>query len=100
MPDRDLDPNAGFAHRLPQPSVDRAEETDVERSATSQREPIDQVTCRAGDKSCATAHAATINRATAWQPGRAGRSLLQLQKQYGNQYVKQVLSLAKNDTES
>jgi hypothetical protein len=100
MPDRDLDPNASCAHRLPQPSVSRAEETDVERSVTSQREPIDQVTCRAGDKSCATAHAATIDRATASQPGRAIRSLLQLQKQYGNQYVKQVLSLARNDPES
>src|SRR5215510_3264562 len=100
MPDRDLDPNASFARRLPQPTVDRAEQTDVERSPALQREPIDQVTCRAGDKSCATAHAAAINRATASQPARAGRSLLQLQKQYGNRYVEQVLSLARTDAES
>jgi len=100
MPDRDLDPNASFARRLPQPTVDRAEQTDVERSPALQREPIDQVTCRAGDKSCATAHAAAINRVTASQPGRAGRSLLQLQKQYGNRYVEQVLSLARTDAES
>ncbi len=27
-------------------------------------EPVDRVTCRAGDNSCANAHATTLNRAT------------------------------------
>jgi hypothetical protein len=65
-----------------------------------QREVIDQVTCRAGDKSCATAHAAAINRATAARPGRAGSALLQLQKQYGNRYVEQVVARAREGVDS
>ncbi len=100
MADRDLDPNATSIHRLVQPSADRSTQNVTESNPSVQREPVDQVTCRAGDKSCATAHAAAINRATASQPAKAGRSLLQLQKQYGNRYVKQVLSLANDDAQA
>jgi hypothetical protein len=56
---------------------------------------VDRVACRAGDESCATAHASTINRATASKPSRAEHSLLQLQRQYGNRYVERVLALSK-----
>jgi len=38
-----------------------------------EREPVDQVACRAGDNSCATAHASTLNRVTDAQPARATR---------------------------
>jgi uncharacterized protein DUF4157 len=56
---------------------------------------VDHVACRAGDDSCATAHAATLNRATSSRPSRAEHSLLQLQRQYGNRYVERVLALAR-----
>jgi hypothetical protein len=56
---------------------------------------VDRVACRAGDESCATAHASTINRATASKPSRAEHSLLQLQRQYGNRYVERVLALSR-----
>ncbi len=56
-----------------------------------QPDPLAQVSCRVGDNSCASAHAATLNRATSSQPGRAGQSLLALQRQYGNRYVQEIL---------
>jgi hypothetical protein len=62
--------------------------------ASVQREVIDKVSCRAGDASCASAHAAVINRATDARPGRANRALLQLQRRYGNHFVEQVLARA------
>jgi len=40
-----------------------------------------------------------IDRATAGRPSRAGQSLLQLQRQYGNRYVQRVLALARKGTE-
>lgn len=80
-----------------QPAVDRsAEKTEASVIQHVQRDPLDQVTCRAGDKSCAMAHASALNRSTDSQPGRAGRSLLQLQRQYGNRYVERVIALAKS----
>ena len=95
MADRRFDQNAGFAHIPLQPSIDRAEQNETASAPALQRDPVDQVTCRAGDASCAGAHASTINRATASHPARAERSLLQLQRQYGNRYVERVLSLAR-----
>jgi hypothetical protein len=56
---------------------------------------VDRVTCRDGDNSCANAHASTLNRATSLKLSRAGNSLLQLQRQYGNHYVERVLTLAR-----
>jgi hypothetical protein len=97
MGDRRFDSNAGFVHGPLQPSLGRAEQDGAQSTPALQRDPIDQVTCRAGDNSCATAHASTINRATALQPGRAEHSLLQLQRQYGNRYVERVLSLAREE---
>jgi hypothetical protein len=97
MADRRFDQNTGFTHIPLQPSVDRAEQNETASTSPLQREPVDKVTCRAGDASCATAHASTINRATASHPARAERSLLQLQRQYGNRYVERVLSLAREE---
>lgn len=56
---------------------------------------VERVACRAGDDSCAKAHASTLNRATASRPARAERSVLSLQRQYGNHYVERVLTLAR-----
>jgi|KBSMisStandDraft_5_1062788.scaffolds.fasta_scaffold55300_3 hypothetical protein len=78
------------------PAIDRLEQSDAQSTSAVDRNPTDGVTCRAGDSSCATAHASTLNRATAAHPARAGRSLLQLQKQYGNRYVKRVVALARD----
>ena len=64
-----------------------------------QRDPLDQVTCRLGDTSCATAHASALNRATSGKPSHSAQSLLQLQQQYGNRYVRQVLTLARKGEE-
>src|SRR5262249_32067697 len=58
--------------------------------ATS-NEPVDGVVCRLGDSSCAAAHAGAIGRARSGQQTSLQRSLLQLQRQYGNHYVGQVL---------
>jgi hypothetical protein len=57
--------------------------------------PLAEVTGKVGDDSCANAHASVLNRATGSQPSRAARSLLQLQRQYGNRYVQRVLAAAR-----
>jgi hypothetical protein len=74
----------------------REHEQDVpERPATGQvqRDPLAQVPCREGDAGCAGEHAATLQRATDQQPARARGSLLRLQRDYGNQYVRRVVNL-------
>ncbi|MEO8935533.1 MAG: DUF4157 domain-containing protein [Burkholderiaceae bacterium] len=59
-----------------------------------QRDAVDGVTCRVGDSACAGAHAKKLARsADRGRDGRA-RSLLQLQRQYGNRYVGRVLARA------
>jgi hypothetical protein len=50
---------------------------------------------RIGGEACASEHASLLNRATASKPARAGNSLLQLQKRYGNRYVQRVLDLGR-----
>jgi Domain of unknown function (DUF4157) len=54
----------------------------------------DGVSCRLGDASCASAHAARVSRSASGQQTSLHRSLLHLQRQYGNQYVGQVLRQA------
>lgn len=79
-------------YRLVQQIVDRQ----VEKFPLApQRDPLGQVTCRLGDKSCAQAHAATLSRIAITQPTQNARSLLQLQRQYGNRYVGRVVRLSK-----
>jgi hypothetical protein len=74
-----------------------AEPEELQRAARPAADsgPMDHVTCRAGDDSCAKAHATRLNRTTSSSPSRAEQSLLQLQKQYGNRYVERVLTLAR-----
>jgi hypothetical protein len=94
MPERDQESAPSAVKALQGLTADRSQERETSPPAV-ERDVVDRVTCRAGDDSCATAHASTLNRATASQPARAERSLLQLQRQYGNRYVERVLSLAR-----
>ena len=96
MPDRDQESAPSGVKSLQRLTIDRSEEHDSSPPAV-ERDVVDRVACRAGDDSCATAHASTLNRATASQPARAERSLLQLQRQYGNHYVERVLARARED---
>ncbi len=57
--------------------------------------PLGQVVCRLGDGSCAGAHASVLNRAPAGRASRSANSVLQLQRQYGNQYVQRVLAMSR-----
>jgi outer membrane protein OmpA-like peptidoglycan-associated protein len=58
-------------------------------------DPLAGVAARDSGNSSATSHAGILNRVSAAQPLRAERSLLQLQRRYGNRYVQRVLALAK-----
>ena len=73
-------------------TVDKHEQ---ETHAAGRAALVDRVGCRAGDESCAAAHASTLSRATSSRPGRAEQSLLQLQREYGNRYVERVLALSR-----
>src|SRR5215470_1063455 len=96
MPERDQESAPSAVKALQRLTADRSEERETSPPAV-ERDVVDRVACREGDNSCATAHASTLNRATASQPARAERSLLQLQRQYGNHYVERVLARAKED---
>ena len=63
-----------------------------------QRNPFASLISGIGDASSAGVHASMLNRATNGRPSRAGQSLLQLQRQYGNRYVQRVLALAGKST--
>jgi hypothetical protein len=54
----------------------------------------DAISCRLGDASCAAAHAATVSKSASGQRTAIHRSLLRLQRQFGNRYVGQVLRQA------
>jgi len=98
MPEHKSEQTADLGHHPLPVARDVGEQTGTRSAPSVQRDPVDQVACRAGDMSCASAHASTINRSTASKPARAEHSLLQLQKQYGNRYVKSVLAAAKENT--
>lgn len=96
MANRDFDAVSG---PLPQvlPSKESQPEA-VQASIPVDRDSVDRVACRAGDDSCAHAHASTLSRSTTG-PAAVNRSLLQLQRQYGNRYVERVLSLSQATVE-
>ncbi len=99
MPNLDFDPTNGPVSRLLRSNEGITDHVETSSPSVVGRDPIDRVACRAGDNSCATAHASTLNRATDSQPARAQRSLLQLQRQYGNHYVERVVALARENSE-
>jgi hypothetical protein len=54
----------------------------------------DGISCRLGDGSCAAAHAASVSRSPSGRRSAVQRSLLRLQRQFGNRYVGHVLRQA------
>ncbi|MFZ0771172.1 MAG: DUF4157 domain-containing protein [Candidatus Sulfotelmatobacter sp.] len=99
MPNREFDPITGPVSGLLRSKEGQTEPVETSTAPVADRDPLDRVACRAGDSSCAKAHASTLNRATDSQPARATQSLLQLQRQYGNRYVERVLALARENAE-
>jgi hypothetical protein len=96
MQNHEFDTKAEIKASLSRQAVERqAEEPEAQSLPSPQRDPLAQVSCRIGDTSCASAHASTLNRATASHPVRGAQSLVQLQRQYGNRYVQCVLGLSR-----
>ncbi len=94
MSETEFESTALPAQRLQQVDREKAPVNDLHPFPT---DVVDRVACRAGDESCAAAHASLLSRATESVPGRAGHSLLHLQRNYGNRYVEKVLARAKDD---
>jgi hypothetical protein len=79
------------SHSLPSVMSRQADEA----TFTPQADPAERLSTIAANGSSARVHAATLNRATGSKPDRAGGSLLQLQRLYGNRYVQRVVALAR-----
>ena len=60
-----------------------------------QADPFERLMSRAPGASSAAVHASSLNDVTGSCPSRAGRSLLQLQRRYGNHYIQRILALAR-----
>jgi hypothetical protein len=83
-------------HVMRQPAREHEQEEPGRQPAVQvQRDPLSQVGCREGDASCAGAHASTLSRATDARPARAEGSLLRLQREYGNRFVRRVVDLSR-----
>jgi hypothetical protein len=92
MSDHDYaDPVAARAAMVQRSELDRSEHT--ESAPPAQATEVDRVVCRAGDASCAAAHAAALGPSVHRSASRG--SVMRLQRQYGNRYARQVLSLAR-----
>ena len=68
--------------------------------SVAERDPIDRVSCRLGDASCATAHASALDRSHRIERSSTPGALLRLQRHYGNRYVGQVLDRARDGESS
>lgn len=66
-------------------------------AALTQRSEVSGASCRLGDASCATAHAARVHRVAQGGGASLHRSLRDLQRDYGNRFVGQVLRQAAGD---
>ena len=72
-------------------------------SATQAQRAADEstgVSCRLGDSSCASAHAARVSRSALRDGSMLHRSLRHLQREFGNQYVGQVIHRATGERAS
>ncbi len=94
MSQRDLDQTLQMASH-PKVSRQTNEEEDVQLMRAPTGDAMSGVMCRRSDGSCAGAHASVLNRAPAGRVSRSANSILQLQRQYGNQYVQRVLHIAR-----
>lgn len=97
MANREFDALPGHVSTVLRSKAAESETATASGTQAVERDPVDRVVCRAGDSSCAKAHASTLNRSTDSHPERASRSLLQLQRQYGNRYVERVLAMAREN---
>ena len=99
MQNREFDTGTETEPRLSRQVVKRQRDEHEARDANlPQRDSFVPVISGIGDASSAGVHASMLNRATKGQPFRAARSLLRLQRQYGNRYVQRVLALARKGT--
>jgi peptidoglycan hydrolase-like protein with peptidoglycan-binding domain len=94
MGERETDATLNKVKPVPRVSAE-PEELHTTASSAPDSGLMDHLASRTGDQSCATAHAAILSRAASSDPSSAEQSLLQLQKQYGNRYVRRVLALAR-----
>ena len=86
---------ANAKSHLPQPTAKQ------QKAITpSQSDPMAQQVSRIGNAPNPSAHAAVLNRAPANQQSSNQQLLLQLQRQYGNGYVNQVLQLKRSSKKS
>src|SRR4029077_1660808 len=100
MPDRELGATSDPANRLQKANAERTAQSEESGARVHDRDPIDQIASRPdGNVRRAKAHASALNHNTRFQPARAGRSLLQLQKKYGNHYVESVVALARGSNQ-
>ena len=99
MRDHNLDATAETKSQPSRQAVERQTESPEARGTfLPQHDPLAQAISRAGNVSSADAHASSLNRATSGRPSRAGQSLLELQRRYGNRYVQRILDLARKGT--
>lgn len=99
MQDREFNTRTETKPSLSRQVVERQRDEHEARGARlPQRDPFEPVISGIGDASSAGVHASMLNLATNGRPSRAGQSLLQLQRQYGNRYVQRVLALARKGT--
>lgn len=80
-----------------------SEERELQRSiqpgAMGQRSPLAAMRSRLGDEASATMHASMLSRMADTGSHRSGHALLlQLQRQYGNRYVRRVVSLSRQES--
>ena len=99
MLNRQFDTRTETRSSLSRQPVRRREQGHVaETSIFPKRDPLPRAINSAGNLLSASTHAAMLKCATAGRPSRAGQSLLQLQRRYGNRYVQRVLALARKRT--
>ncbi|MEA1991064.1 MAG: DUF4157 domain-containing protein [Thermodesulfobacteriota bacterium] len=99
MPNREFNTRTETKPSLSRQPVRRRKQGHVaETSLLPQRDPLARIISGTGNMLSASTHAAMLKCATSGRPSRAGQSLLQLQRQYGNRYVQRVLDLARKET--
>src|SRR5512138_599033 len=91
MSDRELKARLTGGDRL-RTAAREVERSQALKTPVIRREGTDQVTCRLGDAFCAGAHAARLMRAPSASAAGASHALLQLQRHYGNRFVRRVLA--------
>ena len=79
-----------------QPAREHEQEApETQPAVQSQRDPLALAPCREGGAGCAGEQASTLKRATDGQPARAPGSLLRMQREYGNRFVRRVVNLSR-----